>query len=57
MGTGTTGVVCSEFGVRFIGSENDQECFEKAWSRITTAYYVKYPDMGKYKTKLKYLDN
>ncbi|HNN81336.1 MAG TPA: DNA methyltransferase, partial [Leptospiraceae bacterium] len=55
MGTGTTGVVCSEFGVKFIGSENDQQCFERAWERITTAYYTKFPDMGKNNSKLKCL--
>ena len=57
MGTGTTGVVCSEFGVKFIGSENDQQCFEKAWDQITTAYYTKFPDSGKNISKLKFLAN
>jgi len=57
MGTGTTGVVCSEFGVKFIGSENDQQCFEKAYDQVASAYYFKFPELGKNISQLKLLSN
>lgn len=38
MGTGTTGVVCAKFGTKFIGSEIDEDCYGKAWGRISQQY-------------------
>ena len=42
MGSGTTGVVCKELGIRFIGIELDPEYFEDAKRRINLACVPQY---------------
>lgn len=40
-GTGTTGVICAEFDLRFYGCEKDSTIYDKTFDRVYEAYQKK----------------